>query len=117
MEMVYYTIAALLLYGISDYILNTIEIKLERRLPNRSLIFFAIISILAVASFSIIEAIYPKPAPVQTSGNAPVSQTASTTPANNMPPIIDLQPPAQPQLESGQPQPATLPVTQEAIRE
>jgi len=120
MEMVYYTIAALLLYGVSDYILNTIEIKLERRLPNRSLVFFAIISILAVASFSIIQAMYTQPAAVQTSGNAPVSQTASTTPANNMPPIPqtnDLQPPAQPQLESGQPRPAALPVTQQEIKE
>jgi predicted PurR-regulated permease PerM len=126
MEMIYYTIAALLLYGVSDYILNTIEIKLEKRLPNRSLIFFAIISILAVASFSIIQAIYPKSAAVQTSDNAPVqqpipaSQTTSSTPANNVTPVAqakDLQSAEHPQLEPIQTQPATLPVTQEAIEE
>ena len=120
MEMVYYTIAALLLYGISDYILNTIEIKLEKRLPNRSLIFFAIISILAVASFSIIQAIYPQTAAVQTGNNTPVSETASTTPTNTMPPVAqtkDLQSAEHPQLEPMQTQPATLPVTQEAIVE
>lgn len=117
MEMIYYTIAALLLYGISDYILNTIEIKLEKRLPNRSLVFFAIISILAVASFSIIQAIYPQSAAVQTSDNAPVQQP---TPANNAPPVAqekDLQSAEHPQLEPMQASPTTLPITQEAIQE
>ena len=58
MEFIVYTIAGLLLYGISDYILNTIEIRLQKRLPNRSLIFFVIISVLAVSSFSVINMIY-----------------------------------------------------------
>ena len=57
MEMVYYTIAAVVLYMVSDYILNTIEIKMGKRLPNRSFIFLIIISILAMVSFSFIRAI------------------------------------------------------------
>lgn len=61
MEMIYYTIAALILYGISDYILNTIEIRMGKRLPNRSFIFLIIISILALTSFSVIRAILDKP--------------------------------------------------------
>ena len=65
MEMIYYTIAALVLYGISDYILNTIEIRMGKRLPNRSFIFLIIISILALTSFSVIRAILDKPQPAQ----------------------------------------------------
>jgi predicted PurR-regulated permease PerM len=117
MEMVIYTIAALILYGVSDYILNTIEIKLQRRLPNRSLVFFVIISVLAVTSFSIIQAIYPKSATVQTGDNTPVQQP---TPANNVPPVTqakNLQPAEHPQLEPVQTQPTALPVTQEVIEE
>ena len=65
MEMIYYTIAALVLYGISDYILNTIEIRIGKRLPNRSFIFLIIILILSVTTFSAIRAIFDKPVPAQ----------------------------------------------------
>lgn len=65
MEIIYYTIAAVILYGVSDYILNTIEIKMGKRLPNRSFIFLIIITILAVVSFSVIKATLTKPEPVQ----------------------------------------------------
>ncbi len=60
MEMIYYTVAAVLLYLVSDWILNRIEIYRGERLPYRSLIFFAIILILSVASFSLISAFYQK---------------------------------------------------------
>lgn len=72
MELILYTLAALLLYVISDYILNTIEIKLQKRLPNRSLVFFVIISILAVSSFSVIRMIYTGEDTDQTASNAQV---------------------------------------------
>ncbi len=62
MEFIYYTIAAIVLYGVSDYILNTIEIKLGRRLANRSLIFLVIIMVLSVVSFSVLQSILKKPA-------------------------------------------------------
>lgn len=72
MELILYTLAALLLYVISDYILNTIEIKLQKRLPNRSLVFFVIISILAVSSFSVIRMIYTGEDTDQTASNTQV---------------------------------------------
>lgn len=70
MEMVYYTIAAVVLYMVSDYILNTIEIKMGKRLPNRSVFFFIIISILAFSSFNFIRAVF---------GPLPTAQQPATT--------------------------------------
>lgn len=58
MELIYYTIAALVLYGVSDFILNRIEIRMGKRLPNRSFIFLVIITILAMVSFSLIRAVF-----------------------------------------------------------
>jgi hypothetical protein len=56
-----YTVAAILLYLLSDWILNQIEIKRGKRLENRSLIFFAIILVLALSSFSLIERMSESP--------------------------------------------------------
>ena len=55
MEFVYYTVAGILLYLVSDWILNRIEISRGARFEHRSLVFFAIIFVLAVVSFRIIE--------------------------------------------------------------
>ena len=55
MEFVYYTIAGLLLYVISDWILVKIETARGNHLEHRSLVFFVIILILAVSSFKVIE--------------------------------------------------------------
>lgn len=55
MVYVYYTIAAIILYVGSDWILNRIEMSRGERFKNRSLIFFVIILVLAVGSFRIIE--------------------------------------------------------------
>jgi len=63
MELIYYTIAAVVLYAVSDYILNAIEIKRGERLPNRSLVFFAIILTLAVIVFGGIRALYQPDVP------------------------------------------------------
>jgi len=57
----YYTVAAVVLYLISDWILNQIEIYYGKRLKYRSVIFFAIIMVLAVGSFSIIDRIVGEP--------------------------------------------------------
>ena len=68
MEMIYFTVAAVVLYVVSDWILNQIEIKQGARLENRSLIFFVIIGTLSVVSFYIIQTLYPKtepPAPLE----------------------------------------------------
>lgn len=57
MEPVYYTITAVALYFISDWILQRIEIAAGRRFEQRTLIFFAILLGLALLSFAGIRAI------------------------------------------------------------
>lgn len=57
MELIYYTIAAIALYGLSDFILNRIEIKMGKRLPNRSFIFLIIIMALSVGLFNLLQSI------------------------------------------------------------
>jgi hypothetical protein len=54
MEMVYFTLVAIALYFVSDRILDRIEVARGARLEHRSLIFFAILLTLAVASFAVI---------------------------------------------------------------
>jgi hypothetical protein len=55
MEALYLLVAGILLYVISDWILDRIEIGVGRRLKQRSVIFFAILLVLAVTSFSLIQ--------------------------------------------------------------
>ncbi|UCB54795.1 MAG: hypothetical protein JSW45_12805 [Thiotrichales bacterium] len=55
MEFVYYTVAGITLYLVSDWILNRIEISRGARFEHRSMVFFAIILVLAVVTFRIIE--------------------------------------------------------------
>ncbi len=54
MEIVYYTLAGIALYFASDWLLERIEQARGKRFENRSVIFFAIILVLAVASFQVI---------------------------------------------------------------
>jgi hypothetical protein len=53
-QVVYFTIVAAILYLGADWILRRIELAAGKRLPQRSLIFFAIILTLALASFALI---------------------------------------------------------------
>ena len=55
MQFVYYTIAALILYVLSDQILIKIETWRGDRLKNRSLVYFVIILVLSVSTFKVIE--------------------------------------------------------------
>ena len=55
MEMIYFTIAAIALYVLSDWILTQIEIKRGERLANRSVVFFFIIITLSVITFTAIQ--------------------------------------------------------------
>ena len=55
MQFVYYTIAALLLYVLSDWILVRMEAFHGDRFKYRSVLFFGIILILAVSSFKVVE--------------------------------------------------------------
>lgn len=54
MEVVYFTLAAIVLYFVSDRILDRIEVARGERLEHRSLIFFAILLGLSLISFAII---------------------------------------------------------------
>ncbi len=57
MEAVYFTVVAVALYFVSDWILNRIEIAANRRFEHRTLIFFAIFLTLALCSFGLIRAL------------------------------------------------------------
>jgi len=102
MEMVIYTIAALLLYGISDYILNAIEVKMEKRLPNRSLVFFAIITILAISSFSVIKVIYKGTDATQPTNNDQATQGPPTASPPQSVQATNPQSPVQPQMQGAE---------------
>ncbi len=55
LKLLVYTVAAVLLYWFSDWILNQIEIRRGARFPNRTVIFFVIILVLAVTVFNLID--------------------------------------------------------------
>ena len=50
-----YTVAGVVLYFLSDWILNQIEVRRGQRFENRSVVFFVIILALAVVVFSLID--------------------------------------------------------------
>ncbi|MCB1750291.1 MAG: hypothetical protein KDI74_01120 [Gammaproteobacteria bacterium] len=50
-----YIVVGLVLYFVSDWILNQIEIKRGERFQNRSLVFFAIIMLLALVLFELLK--------------------------------------------------------------
>jgi hypothetical protein len=54
MEMLYFTLAAIILYVAADWILDRIEIAAGRRLEYRSLVFFVILLAMAMTSFALI---------------------------------------------------------------
>jgi hypothetical protein len=54
MEILYYTLTAIVLYLGADWILDRIEIAAGRRFEYRSLIFFVILLGMALASFALI---------------------------------------------------------------
>ena len=61
MAYLYYTVTAVLLYLVSDWILNLIEKRVGKRLEYRSVIFFVIIMVLAVSSFEMIDRVVGEP--------------------------------------------------------
>ena len=61
MAYLYFTVTAVLLYLFSDWILNKIEERVGRRLEYRSVIFFVIITVLALGSFSFIDTLMTPP--------------------------------------------------------
>ena len=61
MAYLYYTVAAIVLYLLSDWILNKIEQRVGKRLKYRSVVFFVIIMVLAVSTFEMIDRIVGEP--------------------------------------------------------
>ncbi len=57
MIFVYYTLAGLILYVLSDWILGQIEKMRGERFEQRTMIFFVIILVLALTTFKAIEMI------------------------------------------------------------
>ena len=55
MEAVYFTLVAVGLYFFSDWLLERIERLRGKRFEQRSIVFFAIITILALISFQVIQ--------------------------------------------------------------
>lgn len=55
MEFVYYTLAGIILYLLSDWILKQVEKWRGQVFEQRTLIFFVIILVLALTSFKAIE--------------------------------------------------------------
>ena len=55
MQFVYFTLIAIVLYLVSDWIVLRIEAHRGERLEHRSLLFFGIILVLALISFQAIE--------------------------------------------------------------
>lgn len=54
MQILYFTLTAILLYLAADWILNRIEAAAGRRLEYRSIIFFAVFLGMALSSFALI---------------------------------------------------------------
>lgn len=59
MEIILFTIAAIILYIVSDRALNYVELRRGARFQHRSLIFFTILVTLAVLSFNLIQYLAP----------------------------------------------------------
>ena len=55
MSVIYFTIVAIALYFVSDWLLERVEAHAGRRFEYRTLIFFVILLSLALITFSIIQ--------------------------------------------------------------
>ncbi|MGB5164570.1 MAG: hypothetical protein WBN09_10075 [Woeseiaceae bacterium] len=56
MSIVYFTLVAVLLYWLADWVLERVEVRAGKRLQHRSLIFFAILLSMALVTFSMLGA-------------------------------------------------------------
>ena len=84
MEIVYFTLVAAGLYFFSDWVLDRIEKARGERLAHRNIIFFAIILVLALITFKLIDTLQPPAAVVpveQVDGSAPKPPVTPSTPA------------------------------------
>ena len=61
MDIILFTVVGIALYFVSDWIVQRIEIMRGAPLPNRTIVFFAIILVLALVSFQLIQILLPRP--------------------------------------------------------
>ena len=59
MSIVYFTLAAAILYLFSDWILDRVEVTAGRRFQHRSLVFFGILLTLALVTFPLLQTFGP----------------------------------------------------------
>jgi len=59
MQIVLFTLLAVVLYLVADRALNALERRAGRRFDNRSVIFFAILLVLAMVSFAVVQRFAP----------------------------------------------------------
>jgi hypothetical protein len=57
MSAVYYTIAGVVLYLLADWVLRRMEARAGRVFEHRTLVFFALLSAMALGSFAVIRAL------------------------------------------------------------
>lgn len=55
MQIVLFTLLAVVLYLVADRVLDLLERRAGRRFDNRSVIFFAILLVLAVVTFAVVQ--------------------------------------------------------------
>ncbi len=55
MEIVYFTVAGIFLYFLSDWLLERLELMFDKRFEYRQLIFFAIILTLSLGLFNVVQ--------------------------------------------------------------
>ncbi len=59
MEILLFTLVAIILYQVADGLLKAIEKRKGKLLENRSLIFFVIITVLALTTFNLLQMFGP----------------------------------------------------------
>ncbi len=80
MAYLYFTVVAIALYFFADWLLNMIERRIGKRLQYRSVVFFAIITVLALGSFSFIDTLMTPP-PESTQQEAQTTDQVVPAPA------------------------------------
>ncbi len=60
MEIVWFTLVAVMLYLVSDWILDRIEMARGERLAKRNVVFFVIIGVLSLVVFQIAQLVLSK---------------------------------------------------------
>lgn len=59
MQILLFTVLAVVLYVVSDRVLNALELRAGRRFEYRSAYFFVILLVLAVLAFSVVQRLAP----------------------------------------------------------